>query len=242
MKKMQIFKKCLFLFCIIIILMIVVTVMLRYEVEGEKNLPYNLSKILVISTVEGNPTDDGENIWNIGVKQVNDLYFYIDKNNISEETIKQIKIENFTVTRNPQKGELSVYRPTGDLNQLYTYSEQNYLNESLTYTGAAVDDLKTLEIGNQGGVIACRMSLDNLGTFISNETTEITYDGTLLQNLGINIEELKFAISFDILIETNKNVVYKGTLSLELPAEDVISNGSTNFEITDFSDVIFKRL
>lgn len=242
MKKMQIFKKCLFLFCIIIILMIVVSVMVKYEVEGEKNLPYNISKILVISTVEGTPTDDGENIWNIGVKQVNDLYFYIEKNNISEETIKQITIENFTITQNPQKGELSVYRPTGDLNQLYTYSEQNYLNESLTYTGATVDDLKTLEIGNQGGVIACRMSLDNLGTFISNETTEITYDGTLLQNLGINIEELKFGISFDILIETNKNIVYKGNLSLELPAEDVITNGSSNFEITDFSDVIFKRL
>lgn len=242
MKKSRIFKRCLFLFCIIIMLMIVASIILKYEVEGEKTLPYRLSKIFVISTVEGTPIDDGENIWNIGIKQVNDLYCYIDKNSSAEETIKQITIENFQVVQAPQKGDLAIYRPTGELSNLYTHSEQNYLKESLTYTGAAVDDLKTLEIGNQGGVIACRMALDNLGTYISNETTEITYDGTLLTNVGVNLEEIKFGINFDILIETNKNVVYKGTISLELPAEDVITKGSSNFEITDFGDVVFKRL
>lgn len=242
MKKSQIFKKCIFLFCIIIILMAVISVMLKYEVEGEKNLPYSISKILVISTVEGTPIDDGVNIWNIGVKQVNDLYFYIDKNDVTEETIKQITLENFNVTTKPQKGELLLYRPTGDLNQLYTHSEQNYLENSITYTGAKIDDLKTLEIANNGGIIGCRFALDNLGTYISNETTEITYDGKLLENIGINLEEIKFEVSFDVLIETNKNVVYKGTLSVNLPSENVIINGSDNFEITDFSDVVFKRM
>lgn len=242
MKKLQTLKRCLFLFCIIIILMIVVSIILKYEVEGEQTLPYSLSKIFVISTVEGTPVDDGENIWNIGIKQVNDLYFYLNKNSNAEETIKQITLENFQVTQAPQKGNLAIYRPTGELNNLYTHSEQNYLNESLIYTGAAVDDLKTLEIGNQGGVIACRMALDNLGTYISNETTEITYNGTLLTNVGVNIEEIKFGINFDILIETNKNVVYKGTISVQLPAENVILEGSSNFEITDFSNVVFKRL
>lgn len=242
MKKLQFFKKCLFVFVIMIAIMVVISIMLRYEVEGEKTLPYSLSKIFVISTVEGTATDDGQNIWNINIKQANDLYFYINKSETTEETIKRITIENFNVTKAPQKGNLAIYRPTGELNNLYTYSEQNYLQESLTYTGAAVDDLKTLEIGNEGGVFACRMALDNLGTYISNETTEITYDGSLLPNIGVNIDEIKFGISFDLLIETNKNVIYKGTLSLEMPAEDLITNGSANFEITDFSDVIFKRL
>ena len=241
MKKSNIFKKCIFLFCIIMVLMFVIFSMVRYEVEGEKNMPYSLTKIFVISTVEGEKKDDGENIWNIDVKQVNDLYFYIEKNDITEETIKQVTLQNFTVTQAPQKGELAIYRPTGDLGNLYTYSEQNYLNENLTYTGATIDDLKTLEISNTGGVIGCRVSLDNLGTYISNDSTEITYDGTLLQNIGVNIEELKLALSFDLLIETNKNVTYQGTISVELPAEDVITNGSSNFEITDFDNVVFKR-
>ena len=242
MKKSQILKKCLFIFCIIVILMGVASVMLKYEVEGEKNLPYSLSKIFVVSTVEGNQTDDGQNIFNINVKQVNDLYFYIEKSSSTNETIKQITLTNFNVTTAPQKGQLAIYRPTGEIDNLYTYSEQNYLNSSLTYTGASIDDLKTLEISNTGGVIGCRMSLDELGVFVSNETTEIVYDGSLLNNLGINIEDIKFSISFDIQIETSANVVYQGTISLELPAQDLIEKGSSNFEITDFGEVVFKRV
>lgn len=242
MKKTRLFKRCLFAFCIMIVLMIVVSVIVKYEVEGEKTLPYHLSKIFVISTVEGTPIDDGTNIWNINVKQANDLYFYIEKNSSTEETIKRIMIENFQVTKTPTKGNLAIYRPTGDLDNLYTASEQNYLNESLTYTGAAIDDLKTLEIGNEGGVFACRMALNNLGTYISNETTEITYDGSLLQHIGVAEEEIRFDISFDMLIETNKNVTYKGTIAVKLPAEGIVAQGTSNIEITDFGDVIFKRL
>ncbi len=222
--------------------MVVVSIMLKYEVEGEKKLPYNISKIFVISTVEGMPTDDGENIWNINVKQANDLYFYIEKNDVTEETIKQITIENFSLIKSPSKGEVTIYRPTGDLENLYTYSEQNYLNESLTYTGAAIDDLKTLEIANTGGVIGYRVALNNLGTYISNDSTEITYDGKLLQNIGVTVEDIKLELTFDILIETNKNVTYKGTISVALPGEDLIEKGASNFEIKDFEQVIFKRI
>ena len=242
MKKIEIIKRCVFLFFIIIILMGVASMMLKYEVEGEKSLPYNLSKILVVSTVEGTQNDDGQNIFNINVKQANDLYLYIDKSDSTDETIKQITLTNFDIKKSPKKGQMAIYRPTGDINDLYTYSEQNYLDNSLTYTGSAIDDLKTLEISNTGGVIGCRISLDDLGIFVSNETTEIVYDGTLLQNLGITVEDISFNISFDIQIETSENVTYKGTISLELPAQDLIEKGSSNFEITDFSDVVFKRV
>lgn len=216
--------------------------MVRYEVEGEKKMPFNISKIFVVSTVEGNQVDDGQNIWNINVKQANDLYFYINKDDITEETIKQITIENFNITKTPTKGEVTIYRPTGELENLYTYSEQNYLDKEITYTGAAIDDLKTLEIANTGGVLGLRVSLDNLGNYVSNESTEVTYDGKLLENIGVSLEEIKFGLSFDILIETNKNIIYKGTISIDLPSEEVITKGSSNFEITDFSNVIFKRL
>lgn len=216
--------------------------MVKYEVEGEKSLPYHLSKIFVISTVEGTPIDDGENIWNIQVKQANDLYFYIEKNDTTEETIKQITIENFTVTKPQQKGDIVIYRPTGELENLYTYSEQNYFDSGITYTGATIDDLKTLEIANTGGVIGCRVALENLGTYISNDTTEITYNGALLQNIGISTEDIALEMSFDLLIETNKNVVYKGNLSIHLPGEDMLETGTSNFEIDNFDDVVFKRM
>lgn len=238
----NLFKRCLFLAMIAILLMIVISIIIKYDVEGEKVLPFSINKILLVSTVNGNVTDDPNNIWNIGVTQVNDIYMYIDKTMEDEQTIKEIKFENFVVTKKPLKGDIKLLRPTGELSNLYTYSEQNYLNDSITYTGAAIDDLKSLEIGNNGGMLGFRFSLENLGTYISNENQEITYDGKLLSNLGIKIEEIKFNVNFDVLITTSDDVTYKGTLNLDMPVDTVIEQGSSNKEITDFSSVVFKRI
>lgn len=238
----NLFKRCLFLAIIAIIFMIVISIVIKYDVEGEKVLPFSIEKILLVSTVNGKVADDPNNIWNIGVTQVNDIYMYINKTMDDEQSIKEIKFENFVVTKKPQKGEIKLLRPTGELSNLYTYSEQNYLNDSITYTGAAIDDLKSLEIGNNGGMLGFRFSLENLGTYISNENQEITYDGKLLSNLGIKIEEIKFNVSFDILITTSEDITYKGTLNLDMPVDTVIEQGSSNKEIADFSSVVFKRI
>ena len=210
--------------------------------RGEKRLPFAISKILLVSTVDGHVVDDPNNIWNIGVTQVNDIFMYINKGIEGDTTIKEIKFENFNVEKAPQKGRLKLLRPTGELSNLYTHSEQDYLNESITYTGGVIDDMKALEIANNGGILGFRFSIEDLGSYISNETQEITYDGRLLSNLGIGIEEIKFNVSFDIIITTSNNVSYKGTIKLDMPVDTVIEEGSSSIEITDFSDVIFKRI
>lgn len=222
--------------------MIVFFIMEKYEVEGEKVLPYSISKIFLVSTVDGKVVDDPTNIWNIDVTQINDIYMYIDKTMDEDVTIKQIKLNNFVLTKKPQKGTVKLLRPTGELSNLYTYSEQNYLESELVYTGASIDDMKSLEISNNGGVLGFRFLLEDLGNYISNDAQEITYDGKLLSNLGINIEEIQFNISFDIIITTSDNINFKGTLNLELPINTVIEEGSSNMEITNFENVVFKRV
>lgn len=242
MEKQKIFKRCAFIAVVVILITIALTIMLKYEVEGEQSLPYAIDKILMVSTVDGDFVDDSEHIWNINVTEINDLYMYISQSKETEETIKQITIENFNLDKKPQKGNVKIYRPTSDLDNLYTYSEQDYLNDKIVYTGAKIDDMKTLEIANNGGMLGFRLSLEDLGTYISNEDTEIIYDGRLLQNLGVSLEEIKLQLSFDIIIETNSNVSYKGSLLMKMPTDEIIEKGSSQIEITDFSDVIFKRI
>ncbi len=227
---------------LIILITIAISIMIKYEVEGEKTLPFSITKILLVSTVDGNKVEDAENIWHIDVTQVNDMYMYIDKTSTEDKTIKQIQLENFHVYQMPQKGELKLLRPTGELSNLYSQSEQNYLTEGITYLGSTIDDMKSLEIGNTGGVIGFRMALMNLGAYVSNENTEVVYDGRLLSNLGIHQEEIHFKVSFDIIIETSDAIKFKGTIALDMPVDNVIEEGSTSIEITDFSNVIFKRM
>ena len=91
-------------------------------------------------------------------------------------------------------------------------------------------------------MLGFRFALKDLGDFVSNENQEVTYDGKLLSNLGIKIEEIKFNVSFGILITTSDDITYKGTLNLDMPLDTVIEEGSSSKEITDFSSVVFKRI
>lgn len=242
MEKNNMLKKCIFAVIICVLLMIVFSIMIKYDVEGEKQLPFSISKILVVSTVDGDIVEDTENIWNVGVTQVNDIYMYINKTNNEEITISSITLNNFIITKAPKKGKLKLLRPTGELSNLYSSSEQDYLSEGITYLGGIIDDMKSLEIGNNGGILGFRMSLEDLGSYISNDDTEIIYDGRLLSNLGITEEELYFDVSFDIIIETSDKVKYKGTTSLQMPIKGFVEKGSENLEITDFTNLVFKRI
>lgn len=240
--KEKILKQCLFSAFLVILFMIVISIMIKYDVEGEKELPFSISKILLVSTVDGKNIEDTENIWNVDITQVNDLYVYIDKTIEDEQTINEVRIENFVVNKSPAKGKLKVLRPTGEIANLYTHSEQDYLNDKIVYTGGIIDDLKSLEISNNGGILGFRVAIEDLGNYTSNEDAEITYNGKLLSNLGVAIDEIEFNISFDIIITTNENVSYKGTINLDMPVDSVIEDGSSNREITDFSNVVFKRI
>lgn len=242
--KKNLFKKCLFIIALAVIFMVVISIMIKYEVEGEKVLPYSISKILLVSTVDGKDYEitSPDVIWNIGVTQVNDLYIYIDQTMETDAVIKEVKFENFRITESPQIGKLKVLRPTGEIKNLYTYSEQDYLNSSITYTGGVIDDLKSLEVSNVGGIVGFRFALEELGVFTSNENIEVTYDGKLLSNLGITIDQIKYKVAFDVIITTSENVSFKGTINLDMPVEDVIEKGSSSKEVTDFSNVVFKRV
>lgn len=243
MEKKELIKKSIFLVFVAIMILMAVLIGLRYEVEGEKRLPYKLSKILLVSTVDGKANEDSENLWNIDITQTNDIFVYIDPDGKPKETIKEISLENFNLIKKAQKGNVQILRPTSDLDDLYSNSVQDYLNDKIVYQGAKLDDMKSLEISNNGGVVGFRVAVNDLGKFVSNdENAEIIYDGRLLSNMGVSLEEIKQTLNFDIVITTSENISYKGTLTLDMPTDEIISQGASKTEITDFSNVIFKRI
>ena len=52
---------------------LVAAIMIRYQVEGDQNMPFNLSKMVIVSTAEGVEAE-GKNKWNFNVYQNNDVY------------------------------------------------------------------------------------------------------------------------------------------------------------------------
>ncbi|MCL2382763.1 MAG: hypothetical protein FWC79_00935, partial [Oscillospiraceae bacterium] len=89
------------------ILAIVGLIMLRYSVEGERDLPFEIKSILIVSTVEGGSGErDEEEQWFIELFQINDIFFEIAKNESHrrEDTIRSIVFENIRIETYNDKG------------------------------------------------------------------------------------------------------------------------------------------
>ena len=248
--KKQTIKLVIAVFALVIVITFALIMMMKYEVEGETNMPFQLSKIMIIGTAEGvergnnEESEESDLKWDFSIYQNNDIYFYIDQNEgITEEDllIKNIEISNIQVTKAPQKGTIQTYMPNSEAGRLYSYDEQFLVQDSLTYKGASQSSSTNLEIGSKGGTAWIRFSNTAIGNYSSNEDEEIIHDGSLLEKIEATNEEISFEVSFDFMIETTENK-YKANITLQLPTGDLAAEKTCYLEKTDMSDVIFKRV
>ena len=233
--------------CIILVLIIsvVFAIVIKYQVDGETNMAFNLSKITIISTAEGTTLkSEDENVrWNEQINQSNDIYLFIDKNEEykKDAVIENVTIENIKIVKAPSKGTVKTYMPSVNAARIFEYDDRFLVTDSLTYKGAKVSNEKTLEICNQGGRVAVRIANTNLDTYTSNDDAEIKHDGTLITKTGTTQEEIQFKVTFDLIICVNK-IKYKTNISLDLPSGNILEEGRSQIEITDLKDTVFKRI
>lgn len=242
LKGKKIVHICVILGIIVLILIIAGIIMLRYQVEGETNLPFELTKMIVVSTAESNEIEAAADTkWNFSVNQYNDIYLEIQKNDeyTKNINIKNITFENFVIEKNSGAENIKLYRANSE--GKVVEDEAHLVGNSLTYKGEKETNLDELKISNQGSIILLRSVNQNVCEVRSNDE-EIIHDGTLLAKGNANSEDLNYKLSFDVVIETSRDIKYKGTISIELPTGDVQTQGKTQLEKTDFSDVIFKRM
>ncbi len=230
------------LFIILAILFVVGVISLKYNVEGEENLPFYISKISIISNVEGVDVEDEVNKWNLQVNQNNDIYLYIKKNDRYKDTeiIESVKLDNFDIKEKSKVGEIKLLKPDSNIESIIFKNVTENEVDSIEYTGDMESSIKEQKISNQGGLVVFRYAINNIGNYISNDDEEINHSN-LLNKLNINNDDLKFKVSFDINITLNSGKIYKSNIELELPVNDVVNNGVQSTEYTDFDNIVFKR-
>ncbi len=227
---------------IAIILFILGIIVLKYNVEGETNMPFELTKVSIISSSEGNDKEIADVKWAFDVYQSNDVFLYIDKNDRygKTEAIKSIEINNIQIEAK-QKDNIVIYKPDEQEEKLIFKNKEENIIQSIEYIGDVESNLKQLKISNQGGLIAFRCSNNNLAEYISNDE-EIVSHNELLKKAGITQEDLQTKMMFDIIIKLEDGKEYKSTINLDFPVGNVIEEGTTSTEITDLKEFIFKRM
>ncbi len=236
-------NKMLALLAIILAFAITIMIMFKYKTEGETNLPFLLTKIMIVSSAETETKAENPNNykWNININQYNDVYMEIKKNYDYKKDafIRSVTIENLQIST-PNVGTEEAYMPNSTEGRQFVYDDNFKITDSLTYTGASSNNPKNLEIASQGGNLVFRVVNRNTSEYVSNEDGELAYDGTLLKKTNVNVDDVKVNVSFDVVIVTN-TITYRGNVSFEIPPSDLEEKGVSNITITDFSNVTFKR-
>lgn len=235
--------KSAYITIIVLIMAVIALIILKYNVEGEKNMPFKLSSIIVISNAEGHQEKENlEYKWDTEIYQINDIYLNIEKNkNYKEiESIKSVVIENIKIEKNPQIGDIEVYRSTNEENNLFNYDEEYKITDKIEYIGEVESNLKDLKIANQGNTLILRAVNKTEKKYVSNEE-EFKHSGKLLEKVGITYEEIKSKISFDLVINLESGISFRANIKLDIPIGDIIKEGASSLEIKDMKNIVFKR-
>ncbi len=239
-------KKIFYIIIVVIIIFAILSVagilILRYQVEGESNIPFEISKISIIETVEGIEKEEATEKWNFNVNQNNDIYIYIEKNSDYNKTeiIEDVEISNINIKKTNNKGEIKLYKPVADDKKMFINSPENEIT-SIKYTGDLESNIKEQKISNQGGKIVFRYAINNIAQYVSEIDEQINYS-KLLKMTNVNQEDLQTALSFNLTISLRSGKKYQTTIDLEIPTEGIIEEGTKGIEKTDLENIIFKRI
>ena len=227
---------------VFVILCVTGILILRYQVEGESNMPFKITKISIVESVEGNAIQGATEKWNLNVNQNNDIYIYIEKNSNygKTEIIEEVEINNIVINKQKEKGELKIYKPVVDEKRMFINSTENDIT-GITYKGELESNIKEQKISNQGGIIAFRYGINNLSQYISENDEQIDHS-QLLKLTNITQEDLQTKLSFNIIMKLTSGKKYQATINLDVPTDDIIEKGTIGKEITELDGIIFKRI
>ena len=223
-----------------IVLIIILFIMYKYQIDGETTPPFKITKMVAVSTVRTENLKLIDNVYNADLLQSNDIKIAIEKNPEykKEAIIKKIIINNIQIDKKDTQGTIEMYRP---VDGVYKYEEPYRIIDSIQYEGAQETFVseENVQISNQGGIIDLGVIVKDLGTIQYNDNEAIKVDGTLLKRAGI--ENISFELKFDLIIELESNIKLKTKIKLDLPAGNIIENGIGTIEEKDLRTV-FKRI
>ena len=236
-------------FHVVIIIIIIFAILcvggmliLKYQVEGESNMPFKITKISIVESVEGMENESAGEKWSFGVNKNNDIYIYLEKNSSygKTEIIDSVEIKNINANKQKNLGELKFYKPVGDEKRMFINLPENEITD-ITYSGELESNIKEQKISNQGGIVAFRYGINNLSQYVS-ETDEQIDHSQLLKLTNITQEDLQTNLTFDIIINLNSGKKYQAPISIDIPTDEIIEKGTVGIDETDLENIIFKRI
>ena len=206
--------------------------MIEIADENENSI-FNIQKVLLYSS--GNAIDNSEDqsLKNMSICQYTDISIYIDNTSTiseltAENTIKQLYIDNIVATSKADKGtkvlnyknplDFGKYKTieTPENNRIdFNIVNTNSQNESNDYSNPTfyTDCSNPISLGY--------LNKDILNNYaVSKDANTVSFNGKVLQEANVNLEDIAYTLTFKIHIVNNLNQKFVYNMKLDVNLDD----------------------
>ena len=200
-----------------------------------QNSVFRISRILLYSSGNAIDNSDNKSLQNLSICQYTDISLSIDNTSYISDltttnTVKELYIDNIQIKTNAEKGNQQLnYKNLNNFGKFETINtpENGRIDFNIINTNEQNDtadySTPTFYADCSNPISLGYLNRDIVQNFSINEqTTSLSFNGKLLQQANVNLEEISYVINFDIHIKNydNDNFVYHATIDGNLNSSD----------------------
>lgn len=203
--------------------------------EQNENPIFKIQKIILYSSANAIDKSENESLQDLSILQYSDIAIYLDNTSTiydltNENTVKELYIDNISISTNSDKGHQYVnYKNALDFAK-YKEIEEN-TNDKIEYNIITTNDENSnTDYGTPTFYTDCSnpitleyMNQDIITNYAtSSDSNTISFNGKVLQEAGIDLDDVNYTLNFTINIVNNldEKFICPVRLQVDLGGED----------------------
>lgn len=206
--------------------------MINISDENENSI-FSVQKLLLYSSANAIDNSENQSLKNMSICQYTDLSIYIDNletvsDLTDENTVKELYIDNIVITSNADRGnKLLNYKNPLDFGKfkMLQAPENNRIDFTIVNTNTENENhdysKPTFYTDCSNPITLGFMNKDILTNYsVSQDSSTVSFNGKVLQEANIPIEDINYTLSFSIHIVNNLNQKFVYNMKLDVDLND----------------------
>lgn len=206
--------------------------MINISDENENSI-FSVQKLLLYSSANAIDNSENQSLKNMSICQYTDLSIYIDNletvsDLTDENTVKELYIDNIVMTSNADRGnKLLNYKNPLDFGKfkMLQAPENNRIDFTIVNTNSENENhdysKPTFYTDCSNPITLGFMNKDILTNYsVSQDSSTVSFNGKVLQEANIPIEDINYTLSFSIHIVNNLNQKFVYNMKLDVDLND----------------------
>lgn len=217
----------------------------QYANEMEKistkneNTIFSIDKIILYSSAGAIDNSEGATMQDLNICQYTDIAIYLNNKEYIQElkdqnTVKELYINNIKIESATDRGIKKVsYKNPNNFGKFEAEEQKTQQNNENTETNNPIyfNVIYTNENNEKSDYkiptfytdcsnpITLSYTNSNIvtGYAVSSQDTQITFDGNILQSVGVNLDDIACYLSFDVNIKNNLDEEFVCNVKIDIP-------------------------